>query len=244
MFRRRFLMAAFVAAIAALAGPATSRADFKLKIESGSTTVLVQDQDFGPTVPNTNPDQNSAAGTVAFSGPVAGFNVTSSSATSSPPLGTPISAEMDLNTFTIASTGAGTIKFTMSATNFDIGQVRVLESIFSGSTSTGSQAQFQVWVNSDNTLFSTAGDLSSDSGLVGPGGFAITNGDLGNFTGPFSITATITFTATGAGQSISGDGRVNVLTPAPAGLILAASGLPFLGLLRRRLRRSEPATAA
>lgn len=32
--------------------------------------------------------------------------------------------------------------------------------------------------------------------------------------------------------------------PAPAGLIMLAGALPFAGLLRRRLRKSELATAA
>jgi hypothetical protein len=36
----------------------------------------------------------------------------------------------------------------------------------------------------------------------------------------------------------------SVVVPAPAGLILAATALPFAGLLRRRLRRPEATTAA
>jgi hypothetical protein len=35
-----------------------------------------------------------------------------------------------------------------------------------------------------------------------------------------------------------------VIVPAPAGLILAATALPFVGLLRRRLRKPEATTAA
>lgn len=60
----------------------------------------------------------------------------------------------------------------------------------------------------------------------------------------YTVSHTVTLTLA-ASASINFQARTDVTpAPAPAGLIMLAGALPFAGLLRRRLRKSELATAA
>jgi len=59
--------------------------------------------------------------------------------------------------------------------------------------------------------------------------------------GDYSVTLVMDFTlaAGGSVDGLTGTARIDA-APAPAGLILAATALPFVGLLRRRLRGAAP----
>lgn len=69
---------------------------------------------------------------------------------------------------------------------------------------------------------------------------------LGANTGSYSLTDVVTITGLGFGRDNRLDqGGVSALVtpqlvPAPAGLILVAGAVPFLGLLRRRMRAAQP----
>jgi hypothetical protein len=220
-----------------LGSPPSADAAFKLRITSG-TTVLVEDQDFVPTLPNTDADLNPTLGIVSYLGIVGGFNVTFASGTSKPVLGNAFTAEMDLATFTVASSGAGTITLELSDQDFalsgsDLGAL--LESVLTASTTGGSTVQTEVFVNDDNGLFSTQGTLFTDTGLLS-GVIASTLFDTGALNGDFSITIRMTYNATAASQSLSGDARATVTTPEPVTLTALCTALPvlgFAGALRR-----------
>jgi hypothetical protein len=80
----------------------------------------------------------------------------------------------------------------------------------------------------------TTGGTVSGSWLSLPGGVS-----------PFVLTNTVDVTMRGDGTFTSGGVTTQVVpAPAPHGLIMFASALPFFGLLRRRLRKSEMAAVA
>ena len=60
---------------------------------------------------------------------------------------------------------------------------------------------------------------------------------------PYTISNVMTVTLS-SNSLIQGSGTTTVYAPAPSGLILAAIGAPFFGLLVRRLRRAEAPVAA
>jgi hypothetical protein len=89
--------------------------------------------------------------------------------------------------------------------------------------------------NNAVTSLSVSGAGSSDSDVVA---FNPSNT-------PYFITQDFGITLAGLNQTFgaSASGTITAV-PAPAGLILAATALPFVGLLRRRLRKPEATTAA
>jgi hypothetical protein len=245
MFRRALLpiMAILIGSMI-LGSPPSADAAFKLRIMSGLSTVLVEDQDFVPNIPNTDADLNPTLGIVSYLGIVGGFNVTFASGTSKPVLGNAFTAEMDLATFTVASSGAGTITIELSDQDFTLPGSEsgaFLESVLTASTTGGSTVQTEVFVNDCNCLFGAVGDLYTDTGLLS-GVIASQLTDTGALNGTFSITIRMTYTATAAGQSLSGDARATVTTPEPVTLTALGTALPvlgFCGALRRYRGRKE-----
>jgi hypothetical protein len=104
-------------------------------------------------------------------------------------------------------------------------------------------------VTDGGTTADYAGSPSAPGGVAIPALLSSPEniGSPASFTRSGSSTFTVTqfiYLDLGANSSADFTGSSVVAAPAPAGLILAASGLPFFGLLRRRLRRPETTTAA
>jgi len=110
-------------------------------------------------------------------------------------------------------------------------------------------ATLQSWVDvagPAGVLGSSVNPLSFD--VTQQGGAQSANLTSGTFTAlsnPYSITHQITLSNMGYGvdsrfQQGSISSQVVYVTPAPPGLILAATAVPFGGLLRRRLRKAAP----
>jgi len=98
-----------------------------------------------------------------------------------------------------------------------------------GAVTTGAQTSASVKVNPDKTL--DIGFIPGTNRVPGPNGL------------PFSMTQEVTFVLA-AGASLTLNGQSVVATPAPAGLLLALSGLPLLGLGRWLRRRKQGGTEA
>ena len=99
--------------------------------------------------------------------------------------------------------------------------------------------------DSTNTAFGSGVTNSATVTLPQPAFSQTLSSVLGGSTGDYSITNVINVSGLGAGQTVGNLSiESTVVAPAPAGLILAATALPFVGLLRRRLRRPEATTAA
>jgi hypothetical protein len=93
------------------------------------------------------------------------------------------------------------------------------------------------------TIFTAAGTATPGSQTIGDTSSANTNKVIQfNRSGPYSLTNQYIINTSAqmtAAASLTGTTEVWA-APAPGGLILAATALPFVGLLRRRLRAAAP----
>jgi hypothetical protein len=90
------------------------------------------------------------------------------------------------------------------------------------------------WINSDNTLFSTVGNMYNSGTL--PLQSNVSSQTVGGST-PYSLTSEVRLTGTtGTNVSVSLDHNTALAVPAPAGLVLLAAGAPVfaLGYWRRK----------
>jgi hypothetical protein len=235
MFRRRFLMAAIVAGIATLAGPATGRADFKLRLDfgnNGSYETTITDNQAG--------DSDPTVGVINFSTSGGGFSVLVNVGSSKPVL---TSGQMDLLNLTISG-GAGVVAVELTDTGFPGTPGAYTFSVGGTTTTSLGLLSFEAGGTSSDTEF----DLSNSTGPLNPTGtggtgFATSAQFANGGADPYSLTIRAVVEHTAPGQITSFDAHLTPV-PAPAGLVLAATALPFVGILRRRLRRPETATAA
>lgn len=109
-------------------------------------------------------------------------------------------------------------------------------------------ATLSATVDLGNNAFATGGDPSqvyTASTVLSPvASGTLTPVSQGNFSigGNFSLTTSMTVSGLGVGDSVQNLGANGaVYAPAPGGLILAATAVPFFGLLRRRLRTAAGA---
>jgi hypothetical protein len=142
---------------------------------------------------------------------------------------------------TSAQLGTGTFNYVLQITLTNITTGPPPQSL--GFAFTGSAMQLtpsmHTWVNSNNGLFAITGDLANTGKLGVPN-----SGTIG-FNGgvPYSMTTEVDLVGTVTGLATLGLNDNNQIpgpaVPAPAGLVLALTGLPALGLAYLR-RRSKP----
>jgi len=233
------LVAALVG-VAMLATPTQARAEFQMKISwtsGGGGSVLVHDNDVNDTgVAHT------VTGAITFSGAVGNIFLTVNTGVSKPISGSAALPDMDLNFSAqkIAGSGGETLTIEISDVGFTTSPIALTNQI--GGTFSGSftQTTAQSFFDNGDTNFGKAhaGTLMTFNSSPYSGSNVL------NVTGaaPYSLTQTIVLTAgVGAGNS-TGDFEI-LPTPAPAGLVLALTGTPVLGL-GAWLRRRRIATAA
>jgi hypothetical protein len=225
MFRRKFLMAVIVAGIAALAGPARSEAGFSLTLPD---TAVVND----------------VGGVIAFSGDITvngrvynvllNSNVNDlSSPTSEGILTTQIAVKrvggIGLNEDLVFSivwndpVGPNPAPLTFSA---------------GGATNFGSQGSLHLVSTASPDLVTLTTDFTGSQDIGGD------SAPFNRSSTPYTISQEYTISLAGTGTFSGVFGAAVTAVPAPAGLILAATALPFVGLIRRRLRKPEATTAA
>ncbi len=232
MLRFRFLTAAIIAAVAALASPATSQADFKLRLDYGNNGSYEAE-----VVDNGAGDSDSRTGFIVYSGGGGGFSVVFTLASSKPILAPGV---MDMLNLTIS--GAGTVAIEVTDTGFTPARPAGYEFSVGGTSTDRAGLRFRAGGTSSNAEF----DLSTSTGDL-----SVTNGTGTSFTAggffgpgiadPYSLTMRAVITHDSAADSTSFDAEVRPV-PAPGGLILAVTCIPFFGLLRRRLQQPAPAT--
>ena len=226
-----FLAAALCGALVATA--ASAEAALILRLSDGVSTVTITDAGAG--------DVNPVAGAVTFVGAVGSFGVNVSTGLSKPFLP---GAELDLNSVSATSTGStgGTLTIELTDTDYmsGIGSPGILSWLYGGTTTADSSVTGQGWKNLDNEEFGL-GPLQT--GLLGPftGAFS-TSGSVahGVLTDPYSMTIRIIYTATGGGQTYSGNFNLqNTPVPEPAGVALFGLGLTAVAMAFRRRRRTS-----
>jgi hypothetical protein len=267
MFRRKFLMAAIVAAIAIAATPLTGVAAFTATGTIGGNSATVSDGnganvaigsasfgagDIAPLAGTITTTAVSPGVVAAGQFDVNGFRIGVNSVSSE----SPTQANMSTTSFlTVYNSSLVTQTLTLSITNtFTLpgaaGSLLVLNhrltaiAWFNGTDIAGA--------SNPPSVISSEGIISDSGGTVTTLPLSVSGGvpvGLSNYAlflrsdGTYDLTQQFEITL-GAGQSVQFQGSVNAVVPAPAGLILAATALPFVGLLRRRLRKPEATIAA
>jgi len=262
MLRRRFLIAVAVAATALLASATPSQASFKLKLQSGADIVTYDLTTATPTI-IAGESTASATSSLSFGGltsagffnlQFAGYSITTQSDTNNVP-GTTQLGFLALNNFTITNTGDATGKglvVSLTATDFTApGEAKhrsmssLYTAIFGLQATANSTIKLETAYDEDNGEFTSQGDaeIYDQANFVAPvgsnsgGGASLPGGGTSPSTA-YSLTDKITITGLAVGGSIGqADARAEITaTPAPAGLILVATAVPFFGLLRRRMK--------
>jgi len=269
MLRRRFLTAALIAAVAALASPSVSQAAFTIQLsETGGPSVTVSDR--------------SATGGVLGAGTIQDANINSpGTATPGPGQitvgtsdGTNISPGASLGDFIVNFSGSErenlARSLTIGASSDGITRVvnqsstaKTLKITLTedGYTLPGGPANLAV-TNSltllgvdgltDNFSLSSTTQIFNNTPLANtlnlstsiPGtalGTASSSGIFArNGSGPYTVIHTFTLTLD-AGATATFNGQTLAAVPAPAGLVLVATAVPFFGLIRRRMKSAPTA---
>jgi hypothetical protein len=258
---RKFLFAAAIAVVSLFSAARSAEATFQMRIESGTTTgpgVVITDE----SASESGVTAGAFAGTpnaISFSGSIGQFTLNVTTGTSTPFLSAPSFYEaQDLTNVTINSSGAGTLRLILSKDNYGAGTPDgnlTFKSDVGGvlTAGAGSSITFASYVDDGNGIPNLGHDQNPVGALdpvtgvgtaaitqtFGPGVFSDSTGVAFSKTGTYSIYQVVTVTFTGAG-SVSFNDTVGT-APAPAGLVLALTGLPALGVgnwLRRRRNRT------
>jgi len=268
---RKFLLTAAVAVVAGLMAPSAARAAFSLGLADGNAgdTVIVS-----LTTTNTYSGSNAGGNyylsvTVGHTG----TTVTGYYDSSTAPLGTGVGkgiyitsvfsqtnqpgaqsgATLNMNSTNVTNEGTkkfGSLLIAISADSYTLPTPqKVLTSTISGNFGAGTGLVTEAaYYDPSNTLFGSGAGTTSvsvsnstaGSPILGtsPSAPILTTGS------PFSMTNGLLLTNLSAGGFYSTTEDSTVLAPAPSGFILAATMVPFFGLLRRRLRQTVAPVAA
>jgi hypothetical protein len=251
---RRFVVAALVAATGLLISPSSAVAGFQVTLYApggpvGGVTIIdggAGDDDSSAN--NVIKINGATVGTYTFSGIQLSNTNTS---------GTPTLAFVGTSALA-DGTGAGTIQIVASANGFTLPVsppdiIAISNATFQAQPeNTGSYAvSLDSRLDTSNALATASGVgtlIGSDAGAISATGVVALSDlrNIGSVSAPYTLNFTLTATTSNSGRNVIDiDGGLQLRpVPAPAGLILAATALPFVGVLRRRLRRPEVVTAA
>jgi len=224
-----------VVALLLAAGPSRASLQIALQeagVNSGAITVVGTAADFTA---------------VSFSGTYGDFDVTiqGGSSKNGVSLSKLNGSTNDVTNSNYKNAGTNTLHIWVTPTNYTlpIGSPLQVESGLAGIVSTGTLGLsniYQAWADRNNNLFGTLDFTNNAQSATANGSTFDTGSAFGLFyrnASPYSVTAEATFTLS-AGGDAGFQSHVNLTpTPAPAGLVLALTGLPCLGLgwlVRRR----------
>jgi len=238
-------LALCLVAVAALLGLATpAQATFQMRITSSTAgTIVIDDGDTGAAVGHAA-DISAISGVILFSGSWGAYNIQVNTGESKPVLGSAASPHMDLS-YSVNRTIAGAAE-TLSIEISDMGftsSPTSLNMLYGGTNGAGTTSTYLAGTGLNNALYNT-GDASGTIGpeptgaYSGTGSFAVPN----NSGNPYSLTLKVTINNNGSAGISSGDAELNP-APAPAGLVLALTGLPVLGIGAWLRRRRVPTAA-
>ncbi len=214
-----------------------ARADFQLMITTTSGfSMTIHDNGVG--------DGSPTLGAIVFNGSAGtNFTVVVSEALSKPVIGSATNPDMDL-TFNVTNTTGVADKITISSSDTSFGplaQSGFFNMDIGGTLKPGATVTYQTFQDTANNDFgstSSSGILSFTSSPYSGSGLLPVSAATS-----YSLTQTITINyGTGVTGTTSGDAEMTA-TPAPAGLLLALSGMPVLGVGAWLRRRRTLATA-
>jgi hypothetical protein len=232
MFRFRTIPPLLVAALTGaviLGSPTPADAGFKLTLSDGTTSTVIEDNKAG--------DVATQEGLISFIGKLGLFEFQVTTGSSNAP-GTESLAQLTINNLSIATKGFEGYKnltITLEDTGFTSPEKGTLNSQLSNTMLPGgSSVTYQSFVDGQ------AGKLLK---LEGVGGVSDSQSISVSGT-PYTIKSVTSYTIKGWGDNtplaLQSTGITAVAAPAPAGLVLAGSGVPFLGLVGWLSRRGKP----
>ncbi len=237
--KSRLVLSWVVAVVLGLLAAAPAEAG-AIKIFDGTSTLIIEDQDFIPD-PGRPADGHADPGVVVFMGSLGIWTFQLTSGISKPTVGSETEPIMELHDVSLSSKGSGgTLEIWFSETGFGPTGL-VAESAIGGvadgkvtyETFKGGPTLFD-----DSVLLSS---LSSTAGAFGGLGFA----GIGDPTGPYSLTQKVTITHKGgsAAKLTSFDARLEVspgVSVPDGGMTLSLLGLALMGLAGFRHTLSKP----
>jgi hypothetical protein len=251
MFAKRFLFLAIAAVAAAVAAPATSRADFTITLSYGSVVMPAIDLtsiatfasnsgtylgvSYSYNITNIDPGNtdayqiNAVIGSYHFVGNIDTYSSapitvqdTSAIVYTTAVTSNALSVALSYTPFTITAPSALSVQDDLTSSNFTAGGT------IAGSTAVSPFSATDPGVSINSTVESKASFVGTAS------------------SSPISVTNTVTFSGLSATTGLSGvtpgydeysfTSALTSATPAPSGLIIAATMIPFFGLIRRRLQ--------
>jgi hypothetical protein len=236
--RLPFVLAIALLVLSALVHASPAQAAFILLLDAGGGNTAI--------ATGTSP--------LMLSGPLGGsvFTINVTTATSSSPA-IPGQQSIDLNSINVAASGPGTLTITTYATGDMLPPgAAVASSSIGGTIDRGATITAHSWFDPSNTgntalppAFGLPGAavpiMTFGSYMPPPIGFSDNPPNVGMTvpsSGAFALIAQTTVTFAGAGSVSYGFSTHVTATPAPAGLVMALSALPFVGLGYWRKRRS------
>jgi hypothetical protein len=247
MFRWRFLTAAVAAAVVALASPTTGRAAFTITLSAtGYEDIVITDG----VASGSNGDTASETGSIQWNnGSVFGgyykINVTADQIAGDLPL-YGYAGQIQTITTTVEKLKDGSapvLTIKVHDTAFDLaGTKYFLQNELTGTvTSASGSVAAKSFIESDETALAYVNKTQSSDTTDKSVDVTANPFSLGNVMTISSLgdkgTASVTLTTTAVA-----DPGVNPV-PAPTGLIMAVTAVPFFGLIRRRLRQTTAPTA-
>jgi hypothetical protein len=224
--------------------PSSADAAFKLRLTDNlGNTITITDDGAGDESATT-------AGVITFTDPTGifpGFFVNVNVGLSKPTIpNTASTASMDLTNTSVRSSGASTLTVELTDTSFSLvpasgGNYILISSPTGNLTNATMTFQSIVDMTAGGTVEFTAPGAVNGTTVVSTGVQSSFTAASLTFPGtsPFSMTQILNVSFAGVGSLNSFDGKTTVTTPAPAGLLLALSGLPALGIgycFRRKKR--------
>jgi len=243
-FRKLLPLAAVLVGAAILGAPTQAHATFQMRLTSSSAGVLlISDGGAGDTFNSMGPGVPD--GVIVFSGTWGAYNIQVNTGESKPVLGSAASPDVDLS-YSVNRTKAGAAEtLTIQVSDMDFTtSPEPLSMMYGGTNGPGTTSTNVDGTGLNNVNFNT-GDASGTIGPKGPGAFSGTSSfTIPNNSGnPYSLTVGVTLSNNGSTGISSGDAELLVAVPAPAGLVLALTSIPVMGLGAWLRRRRVPTAA-
>jgi hypothetical protein len=216
--------------LAVLGARRPAEAALQLTVRSGATSMTFTDGGAGDSAP--------ATGILSVSYSLGSWVFSSTIVASSPAIGSPTQALLDLASLNISSSSPGTLTLTASDTGYTLPASGMLSlgGLIAGVTS--GSVSYRSYVDTSNTAFGTEqliGEVASYSGA-----FAGTVSGSVAYTSPnpFSLTTEVGITHVGGGVQVTSFNAIGTaVVPEPAVVGLLGLGLGIVGLASLRHRR-------
>jgi hypothetical protein len=231
--RLRALVVASLAVAVSLVATPTAEATLKIRASVDGFATFIEAVDEGA---------GDSAGTTGITGLLSatftfpGVTVHVSTGTSKPLVGNPGLSEIDIGV-TGAFTGAGTVIIDVTDTDFGPPGTPSGFGMLVADLSSNRLATFQAFIDNHNLHYGgvpapgAIGTAEISTGIAANAPPGVTDAvafGFGTAIAPYSMSGRTVLTGT-AGQSISVDNNITFTVPAPAGVVLALTGLPLVG---------------